>query len=210
MPLSKPTAQSNWGVGNPDFANRVVEPSTAKKQTAWLDDERPPAPIANWLWYIHDQWIKYFESVTDESETRYDVIVGAGPGATHATLQAAVNDVVLGADLIVLIQDSAAINTVITLTKARWRIEFKPGVVYSKGSGAPTRCLSMQADGISMSYGRFTGWTAGGDRVIEQTVAGEYCTVLNARFGPSTTIEVDQSAVPAGKTGPVTATISEV
>jgi len=45
MPLAKPTAKSNWGVGNPDFANRVVEPSTAKKVAAWLDDERPPAPI---------------------------------------------------------------------------------------------------------------------------------------------------------------------
>lgn len=213
MPISKPTAKSDWGVGNPDFANRVVEPSTAKKQAAWLDDERPPAPIANWLWYIHDQWIKYFESVTDEEDTKYDVVigtVGAGLPATHATLQAAVNDVALGTDLTVRVDASYTVETAISLTKARWRIDFRPGVVYSKGGGAPVNAISMEADGIALNYGRFVGWSGGGDAAIKQTAAGEYCTVFNTRFGPGTTTEVDQTLVPAGKPGPVTATITEV
>lgn len=210
MPLAKPTAKSDWGVGNPDFGNRVVEPSTAKKQAAWLDDERPPAPLANWLWHIHDEWIKYLESVTDESETRYDVIVGAGPAATHATLQDAVNDVALGADLWVRVDDSATIETVITMTKARWHIDFRPGVVYTKGAGAPTECIKMQAEGIVLNYGRFVGWTTGGDKVIEQEAAAEYCSINHTRFGPGTDTEVDQSAVPAGKPGPVSGTITEV
>ena len=208
MPLPKPTAKSNWGISNPDFANRVVEPSTAKKQAAWLDDERPPAPIANWLWYIDNQWINYFESITDAHETNYTVIIGTGPGATHATLQAAVNDVALGADLRVRVDASAVINTTVTLTKARWRIDFSPGVVYSKG--AATAAISMQADGLVINYGRFTGWTGGGDAAIRQTAAGEYCSVLNSRFGPATTVEVDQTLVPVGKAGPVSQTITEV
>jgi hypothetical protein len=199
---------SDWGVGNPDFANRVVEPSTAKKQAAWLDDERPPAPIANWLWYIHDQWIKYFESVTDAEGTKYDVIIGSGPAATHGTLQAAVNDGLLGTDLVVRIDDNYTVNTAISLTKARWRIDFRPGVVYSKG--AATKCLSLEAEGIVINHGRLTGWTGGGDAAIAQNAAAEYCTVFNTRFGVGTTLEVDQTLVPAGKKGPVTATITEV
>lgn len=210
MPLAKPTEKSDWGVGNGDFANRVVEPSSAKKIAAWLDDERPPAPIMNWLFYIHGQWIDYLESVTDESETRYDVIVGAGAAATHATLQDAVNDGALGAELWVRIDDSAAINTAITLTKARWRIDFRPGVVYSKGGGAPTKCIQIGAEGIEINGGRFTGWTTGGDIVIEQIAAAEYCSVRHSRFGPSTDTEVAFVGITAGKEGPVLGTISEV
>ena len=66
MPLPKPTSQMDWGVGNPDPGNRIVEPSVAKKVQAWNDDERPPAPLMNWLYNNTDEWIKYFESITDE------------------------------------------------------------------------------------------------------------------------------------------------
>jgi len=210
MPIPKPTAKMSWGVGNPDFANRVVEPSTAKKQAAWLDDERPPAPIMNWLFWIVQQWLDYFENVSDEFETRYDAIIGAGAAATHATLQDAVNDVSLGADVWVRVDDAATIDSAINLNKARWRIDFKSTAVYTKGAGAPANCLQMAAEGIIVNYGRFVGWTGGGDAAIKQTVDGEYCSVFGSRFGPGTTTEVDQSAVPAGKIGPVTATISEV
>jgi len=131
-------------------------------------------------------------------------------GATHTSLQDVVDDVALAGELWVRIDIDDAIDTAITLSKPRWRIDFKPGVVYSKVGGAPTKCLVLQAEGIEINGGRFTGWTAGGDIAIEQQAAAEYCTVKGSRFGPSTDTEVDQSAVPAGKMGPVSDTITEV
>lgn len=208
MPIPKPTAKTNWGVGNGDFANRVVEPSSAKKIAAWLDNERPPAPIMNWLFWITDQWVDYFESVTDESETRYDAIIGAGPAATHATLQDAVDDGALGSNQWVRVDDDYAITAPITLTKAGWRIDFRPGVTYSK-SGSATG-IQIGAAGVMLNYPRLTGFTTGGDKAIEQLAAAEYCHVNFARFGASTDTEVDQTAVPAGKKGPIVGSITEV
>jgi hypothetical protein len=208
--MAKPTAKSNWGVSNPDFANRVVEPSAAKKIAAWLDDERPPAPIMNWLFWIHGQWIDYFEGVTDAFAGKYPVVVGTGADATHATLQDANNDGALGTDLWVLVKEDESLNSAVSLTKARWRVDFAPGVVFSKGGGAPTSAISVEAEGIELNYGRFTGWTSGGDSAIKQLAAAEYAKVFASRFGPGTTTEVDQSAVPAGKQGPVSDTITEV
>ena len=209
MPIPKPTSFADWVATNP---TQRIEPTGPEKEAGWAVAQRPPAKVMNWLHYIFDQWIKYFESATDETlaQVQYDVIIGAGPAATHATLAAAVADGAVETDQRVRIDDSAAIDTAISLTKARWRIDFKPGVVYSKGGGAPTQCLRMEAEGLIVNYGRFTGWTGGGEAAILQTVAGDYCSVHGSRFGPGTTTEVDQSAVGAGKKGPVSATITEV
>jgi len=208
VPLPKPSTKTNWAVGNVDFANRVIEPTASKKKTAWLDDEEPPAPIFNWLFWIIHEWQQYFESVTDETDTRYDIIVGSGPAATHATLALALADGAYSTDVTVRIDDSASIDTTISLTKARWKIEFKPGVVYTKG--AATKCFSFEAEGIVLEFGRLVGWTVGGDIAITQLVGAEYCYIRGTRFGPSTIEEVNQDAVPAGKKGPVSDTITEV
>jgi len=208
MPLPKPSTKTNWAVDNIDFANRVIEPTASKKKIAWLDDEEPPAPFFNWLFWIIHQWQEYFESVTDEFITRYDAVIGSGPAATHATLELALADVALSTDAIVRIDESRTIETTISLTKARWKLEFKPGVVYSKG--AATKCFSFEAEGIVLEYGRLVGWSSGGDIAITQLAAAEYCYIRGTRFGPSTTVEVNQDAVPAGKKGPVSDTITEV
>lgn len=209
--MARPTTKSAWGVSNPDFANRVVEPSTSKKQTAWNDNERPPAPLINWLFWIHGQWIDWLESKVDGFEARYQAIIGSTPDATHATLQDAVNDVTLGTNVWVLVRESQAdVSTTISLTKADWRIECAPGVSFTKGAGAPTKCFSLEAEGIEIYNGRIIGWTTSGDIGIFQNASADYCKVIGTRFGPSTDTEVDQSAVTAGKKGPVTDIISEV
>lgn len=208
MPLAKPSTKTNWAVDNPDFPNRVIEPNASKKKTAWLDNEQPPAPYFNWLFWIIHQWMEYFESVTDETATRYNAIVGTGAGATHATLEDVLADPAFSTDITVRIDESAIINTTISLTKARWKIEFKPGVVYSKG--AATKCFSFEAEGIVFEYGRLVGWTAPGDIAITQLVGAEYCYIRGTRFGPGTTEEVNQDAVPVGKAGHVSDTITEV
>ena len=206
--MPKPSSHLDWAVGNPNPSINIIEPSSAKKIAAWAADERPPYEFFNWLFFRQDEWNKYFEQTTDADNARYDLVIGAGPAATHATLQAAIDDVGTGADLWVLIQDDATINTTITMTKARWRIDFAPGVVYTKGA-VPTM-LQMVAEGIELNYGRFVGYTTGGDKVIEQLVGAEYCKVIGSRFGAATVNEVDQTAVPAGKVGPVSQTITEV
>ena len=61
MAISKPTGKTNWGVGNPDFATNVIEPSAGKKQTAWQSAEKPAYEWMNWLFYITDQWVDHFE-----------------------------------------------------------------------------------------------------------------------------------------------------
>lgn len=206
--MAKPASHLDWAVGNSDPSTNVIEPSPAKKVSAFSADERPAYEFFNWMFFRQDEWNKYFEAQTDTFQSRYSVIIGTGVDATHATLAAAVADGAVGVDQWVLIRDSLAVTTAISLTKARWRIDFAPGVVYSK-SGA-TIGLSLEAEGIEINNGRFTGFTAGGDIAITQLVGAEYCKVSGTRFGPSTDTEVDQSAVPAGKIGPVSNTITEI
>jgi len=134
MPLPKPTSKSLWTVGNPDFVTVTIEPSNAKKETGWGADERPPAEFFNWLFYIHGQWIDYFESVTDALQLSFDAVIddtGSNSAATHDTLQDAVNDVSLGSNVRVLQLRSETINTTIDLSKSGWRIDCQPGVVFT-------------------------------------------------------------------------------
>ena len=205
--MAKPSSHSDWAVGNPSPSTNIIEPSAAKKIVAWTADERPPYEFFNWLFNNTDEWIKYFEQQSDAFAAEYDVIIGSGPEATHATLQNAVDDVLLGTNLRVLIKDDATINTTISLTKARWRLEFAPGVVYTKGTA--TTGLSFEAEGIVLNYGRFIGWTVASDKVIDQQIAAEYCSIRASRFGPSTDTEVDQNDVPVGRKGPISDTITE-
>ena len=202
----KPTSQTDWGVGNPDFSNRVVEPSTAKKQAAWLDSERPPAPIMNWLFYNQDAWIKYLEEVTDSFKSEFDIKIGAG--LDYADLNAAVADGALGSNITVLVVDSATISTVQTLSKSGWRILFKPGVTYTKDT--VTECFSIEAANIEILNGRFVGWSGGSDSVFKYTSGGEYGKIIGARFGAGTNQEVDDSAVNVQKVPLIEQTINEV
>lgn len=207
---TKPTKHINWGVGNVDPVNRIVEPADSKKVLGWLDDEQPPAPIFNWLFFVVDAWQHYFESVTDQIANRYDAVVAdiSDPSSTHATLQAAVNDVTLGTDKVILVKNSVTINTMISMTKARWRVFCNPGVVFTRGS-VPNG-ISLEAEGIEFNYGRFVGFTTVGDKAITMTSAAEYCKIIGTRFAPTTDTEVDDTLAPAGKKPVIAQTISEV
>lgn len=88
------------------------------------------------------------------------------------------------------------------------RIEFMPGVTYSK-NGA-TSGIQVAAEGVQIFHGRFTGWTVSGDKAIEFQSGGNYGHVLNTRFGVGTDTEVGFSAVTAGKYPTVLGTISEI
>jgi len=206
--MAKPSSHLAWGVSNPNPSVNIIEPSPAKKITGWSADERPAYEFMNWLFFRQDEWNKYFESQTDAFQARYGAIIGTGADATHATLQAANDDGALGSNVWVLVQQPETINTTITLNKAGWRIDFAPGVAYTKGSA--TTGVQLGADGIEINQGRFIGFSTGGDIAIEQIAAATYCKVIGTRFTVGTDTEVDQSAVPAGKTGPVSDTITEI
>lgn len=78
--LPKPATKMDWTVGNPNFGTVTIEPTSGKKITGWTPGERPPSQYMNWLFYNTDQWVDYFESITDDHETRIDVIEAALPG----------------------------------------------------------------------------------------------------------------------------------
>lgn len=209
--MAKPSSHLDWAVGNADPATNIIEPSSAKKISAWTSDERPPYEFFNWLFYTQHLWNEYFEAQTDAYVGLFDVVVndtGTDASATHDDLQAAVNDGALGTNLRVLVKENATINTKISLTKAGWRVYFAPGVVFTKGTANVG--LSLENDNIEILNGRFVGFTGGSDKAIELTVNADYCKIVGARFAASTNIEVDDSAVGAGKKPVVAQTITEV
>ncbi len=196
MPLPKPTAKSLWGVGNPDFANRVVEPSAPKKEAAWLDDERPPAPIANWLWWIHHQWIEYLESVTDELAATFDEVV-ADSGGNYTTLQAAIDAVAAPARIFV--RSSAAIGTTIEMNKTGLEVWFHPRATYSDG-GAGTG-LNITGVRCILRGARLTDFTNG----VNLTGASKNSRVMDCNFA-----NVTNDIVDAGLNTSLTNNLNEV
>ncbi len=50
--MSKPTKAPRWG----DVSGDIVEPSEAKKDVGWADEERPPAQFWNWLQNLTSDW----------------------------------------------------------------------------------------------------------------------------------------------------------
>lgn len=201
--MAKPSSNSDWCVGNPSFGTVVTEPTAGKKQTGWTHLEKPPYQYMNWLFYIHDAWIKYLNS-----QTSYDIIVGSGSNADYANLTAAIADGSLTTNVSVLVTDGEAIAGPVTLNKAGWRIHCAPGVLFTKDTG--TIAFTLDAERIEFYHGRFTGYTAGGDIVFNLTANADYCKIIGVTFGASTDTEVDDSLVTAGKLPVVSQTITEV
>ena len=65
----KPSSHNDWTVSNPSFGLVTIEPTTGKKTTGWTPGEAPAIQFMNWLFFNTDQWIKYFESMTDAQTT---------------------------------------------------------------------------------------------------------------------------------------------
>jgi hypothetical protein len=120
-----------------------------------------------------------------------DVLVGAESYCTHASLAAAVADAAVGANQRVIIVDSAALASTVTLSKAGWRISAAPGVTLSNG-GAATG-LNIAASGIEINRVRFSGFTTG----IVAASGASYARVIACNFATTTTA-VDYSAAPSG------------
>lgn len=171
----------------PDNATGIATPPPGKLTTGWVTQEKPPYQWMNWLFNLTSQWINLL------GPRAYDVVVGAGSNCTHATLPAAVADSAVGTNVRVFVQDSvAALNATVNLTKAGWIIEFGPGVTYTNGTAGT--CFSMQASGIEVRGGRFSGFTT----AILAAAGWTYGRVLFCNFVSCTT-EIDDTLAPALK-----------
>jgi hypothetical protein len=183
----------------------IVEPTTEKKGQGWLAGEKPPYNFFNWLFVRVGQWIRYF----DKSSSAYDATIGAGDDCTHATLALAIADAGLTTNKRILVRDNITVNTsAISLTKAGWKIYARPGVTITKGTS--TSGVSIAAANVELHGFRFAGFTAGGDKAVVLTAAGDYARIMSCNFAVGTTLEVDDTAVTAGKVPVLLANISEV
>jgi hypothetical protein len=66
---TKPSSKTEWTLTNPSFGTVTVEPSGAKKITGWQAAERPAHQYMNWIHYITDAWVKYFEDPVGQIAT---------------------------------------------------------------------------------------------------------------------------------------------
>lgn len=73
----KPSSKPEWTVGNPNFGTVTIEPTGGKKITGWTPGEAPPIQYMNWLFYNTDQWIDYFEGITDGILANITTIMGS-------------------------------------------------------------------------------------------------------------------------------------
>lgn len=174
----KPSAKPDWTSATP--AART-EPTSGKKNTGWTIDERPAFQYMNWLFFNIDEWIDYFEEVTDGFigfQAIYDAFVGTGGLATHATINDAMVDVSAGARILVL--NSATINTIQQITKNNVIVEFQGNVVYTKGTA--TTAIQVSADEVKIVGGKFSGFSTSGDKAIIIDSGSDYTQIRDSRF----------------------------
>ncbi len=181
----------------------LEEPTDPKKAAGWLALEKPPYQFFNWFWNLVSQWIRFFDTTTNQ----YDVVIGAGDDCTHATIAAAIADGDVGTNVRVLLRDAITGGASATsLTKAGWKIDCRPGVTFTKG--VATTGLSIAAANVEVRGLRFAGFSTGGDKAITFTAAGDYGRVLFCNFSSCDT-EVDDASVTGGRKPIVLGSITE-
>ena len=196
MALPKPSTNIDWTDGAP---SKVVEPSAAKKLLGWVALERPPFEYMNFLFFNTDEWIKYLESITDETANNKQVIVDAGGNGQFTTLQAAHDDASVVAGSKILVISDLSVDATVNISKNDIEIEFRNGRRLLKGGGAPAAgFIGMQiqatADRVRLKhcgFGRAGGQFNGAGDVALDIVAGvEDCFLDNPIFGPGNTSDL--------------------
>ncbi len=180
----KPVSKPDWTSANPSVR---AEPTGSKKNSGWGISERPAREYMNWLFFNIDEWIDYFEEVTDNFGPLYAAVVGTG---FYADINAAVAAVGAGDRILVL--ESATVNAVQVLSKNRLQIDFQPGVVYTKGSA--TAALQVQADYVRINGGEFKDFSGGGDSGIVVDAAADYTKIRDSHFKNCTSDVSDSGA----------------
>lgn len=64
---TKPSKFLDWVTDG--SVSKIYEPPTPLKNSGWVAGEAPPFDYMNWLFYMADQWIKYFEEIVNYDAT---------------------------------------------------------------------------------------------------------------------------------------------
>jgi len=153
----------------------------------------------NFLFLNTDEWVKYLESVTDETANNNQVLVDAGGSGQFLTLQAAHDDAgtVPGTKLLVI--SDLSIDVKVTISKNDIEIEFRNGKRLLKGGGAPAAGftgmeIQATADRVRLKhcgFGRAGGLFDGAGNVALDIIAGATDVYLdNPIFGPGNTSDL--------------------
>lgn len=79
---NKPTSKPNWV--SDDGAAKIKEPTSSKKLTGWVKNERPPFNFWNWLLNIFSKWLHYFAG-----NAQYNIIIDSDTDEGDYTSMAA-------------------------------------------------------------------------------------------------------------------------
>ena len=122
----------------------------------------------------------------------YNAIVGSAVGCTHSTIASALT--AASAGWRILVTESAAINTSLSVAVANIEMHLKPGVVLSKGTATTGISVGAAASGFEIHGGKISGFNGGGDKAIDFNAAATFCKVWGMRFANNST-NVDDSLV---------------
>lgn len=181
----KPASKPEWTVNNPDFGTVTVEPTAQKKQDGWFADERPPREFFNWLFFIIDAWIKYFEEVTDglvALQSTYDAVIGTD--GTHADFNEVMADPGIANIKRILVKSPLVVLVKQVINQPDIHIEFKPQATFTDGADLPTGLeFTAAAKRCTVLYGRFSGFDdQPGDEAITLLAGADNCLLMGNRF----------------------------
>lgn len=178
--MAKPAGHINWTDGDP---SKVTQPSASKMLIGWLSGERPAFQFFNWLFWRIDAWLKYFEQVTDATQSGYDWVVAAS-GGSHATLAAAMADVNVLPNHRILVKDPEDISTTVEVSKTGLYIDFHPLATFTDdGAGTALRISGVR---IVIKNARFENFTLG----IELQAISKNCRVQDCNFDNTVTTDI--------------------
>lgn len=178
--MAKPSSYLDWTVAVP---TNHVEPSPSKKDTGWVANEKPVAEHINWNFFNIDEWIKYFESITDTFLASFDAVVGLG--GTHATLQAAIDDGSIGTYSRILVRDPETVDTTISIGKGGLEIWFHPIAAFTKGTA--TIGIQVGAIGVKILNARILGAFT---TAIDLTIIAKNCRIQNCNFDSTVVTDI--------------------
>jgi hypothetical protein len=193
--MPKPSTKPDWTDGS---LTKVEEPSSGKKLLGWQLSERPSFKFMNWLFYNVDQWIDYFEEVTDTYASVYQAVVSPG----GLTLQQA-HDLaaVVSGSRIYVKAGTYTVNAQINFSKSGIRVDCAPGASFVKGSASTG--LRITGDDNVFDGLRFSSFSGGGDQAIEVAAGGDRNRILNTNFASCTT-EINDLASGTVEIGSIT------
>lgn len=182
--MAKPTSKPSWTVGNPSFGTITVEPSAGKKQNGFDVGERPPRQFLNWLFWIVNDWINYFEETTDgllNLQGIYDAVVGVGGDFTTLTDLLLDPDYQAGSVKNILITSDQSVSAPLTFNQNDVNLNFKPGVNIIKGIGA-AQAFIIDAERVRVLGGRFANFDGAGDIGIRIDATAKYTIISQCYF----------------------------